>query len=141
MGMKTVKSPGWEGIPPEFYTTFWHLLGQFLLAMINYSIVNGGFLKYVNLALLSVLPKPSKDLTLCCNYRPLSILTTEIKAFARILSSHLEPYMTKLVYCDQTGFIKSRLASDNMRRLLHVINAAKDITSPSTIFILDVEKA
>lgn len=87
MGMKRGKSPRWEGILPEFYTTFWDLLGQFLLGMINYSTVNGGFSKDVNLALLSVLPKPGKGLTLCCNYRPLSILTTEIKAFDRILSS------------------------------------------------------
>lgn len=49
--------------------------------------------------------------------------------------------MIKLVHCDQTGFIKSQLASDNMRQLLHVINAAKDITSPSAIFSLDAEKA
>lgn len=49
--------------------------------------------------------------------------------FAPFLASHLEPFMTKLVHCDQTGFIKSRLASDNMRRLLHIIHAEKDIAS------------
>lgn len=78
--------------------------------MINCSIEKGCFLKYIHLALLSVLAKCGKDPTLCSNYRPLSILTTEIKAFAHILASHLEPYMTILVQCDQTGFIKSRLA-------------------------------
>lgn len=62
MGMKMGKSPGWDGIPPVLYTTFWDLLGQFLLDMINFSIKNSYFL-----ALLSALPKPGKDLTLCSN--------------------------------------------------------------------------
>lgn len=32
------KSPGLDGIPPEFYTTFWHNLGPLLFDMIQASL-------------------------------------------------------------------------------------------------------
>lgn len=69
------------------------------------------------------------------------ILNTEKKVFARVLAIRVELYMTKLIHHDQTGFIKSRLASDNMRRLLHIIHAARDIESPCAVLSLDAEKA
>ena len=31
--MKKWKSPRWDGIPPEFYATFWEELGQYMLDM------------------------------------------------------------------------------------------------------------
>lgn len=47
--------------------------------------------------------------------------------------------MTELVHSDQTGFIKSRLATDNVRRLLHVIDGAQ--SSPAAVLSLDAMKA
>lgn len=49
--------------------------------------------------------------------------------------------MMKLVHSDQTGFIKSRLASDNVRRLLHVIDGAQNLNSPAAVLSLDAMKA
>ena len=109
--------------------------------MIHKAIEVGSFFNDMNAALIAVLPKPNKDATKCGNYRPLSILNAEIKIFARILTSRIEPHIATLINSDQTGFVKSRLASDNVRRLLHVIHAARDIPSPCAILSLDAEKA
>ena len=123
------------------FVTSWSELGQLFLDMLHFSIEKGSFISNANSAIISVLPKPNKDTSLCSNYRPLSILDTEIKAHAKIQAIRLEKIMTKLVHNDQTGFIKSRLASDNMRRLLHVIQAAKDFPSHCAVFSLDATKA
>lgn len=48
-----------------------------------------------------------------------------IRDYAKVLAARLEPYMSSLIHPDQTGFIKSRLASDNVRRLLHIIDFSK----------------
>lgn len=122
--MKRGKSPGWDGIPPELYLSFWDQLGQPLLNMINHSIRVGSFNNSTNMAIITLLPKPNKDLTQCENYRPLSLLNSDVKLFAKVLASRLEAFMTKLVHNDQTVFIKSRLAADNVRRLLHIIHTA-----------------
>ena len=109
--------------------------------MVHKAVEVGAFFNDMNTALIAVLPKPNKDASKCGKYRPLSILNAEIKIFARILAFQLEPHITMLIKNDQTGFVKSRLASDNVQRLLHVIYAAKDIPSPCAVLSLDAEKA
>lgn len=81
------------------------------------AIEAGSSFNDINAALIAMLPKPNKDTTNCGNYRSLSILNAEIKIFARILASRLEPHITTLINCGQTGFVKSRLAFDNMWNL------------------------
>ncbi|KAI9999452.1 hypothetical protein NQD34_018190 [Periophthalmus magnuspinnatus] len=77
--MKQGKSPGWDGIPPEFCLTFWNDLGLLFLKMIWTSIEKGSFINDANQAIITLLPKPNKDQTLCSNYRPLSLLNTDVK--------------------------------------------------------------
>lgn len=139
--MKKGKSPGWDGIPPEFYLFFWEELSKFMLDMIHAAVDRGSFDRDTNSAILTVLPKPNKDPSLCSNYRPLSLLNSEIKIYAKVLASQIETLMTKLVHHDQTGFIKTRHAADNLHRLLHTIYFSKDIKSPCAILSLDSEKA
>ena len=81
--------------------------------------------------------KKDKDPTECANYRPLSLLNTDVKLLAKLLALRLEPLMSKLIHSDQTGFIKSRLSSDNVRRLLHVIDASSEIHIPYGVLSLD----
>lgn len=53
----------------------------------------------------------------------------------------MEKVRPTLVHYDQTGFMKNRFSSDNIRRLLHVIHFAADITSPCAVLSVDAEKA
>lgn len=139
--MQRGKSPGIDGIPPEFYVTLWDQLGPFLLDMILFSIRKGGFSRDVNTALISLLLKKDKDPTDCSSYRPLSLLNSDLKIFAKLLACRLERHMSSLVSPDQTGFIKSRLVEDNVRRLLRIIDAATDNKAPMSVLSLDAMKA
>lgn len=141
LGMCRGKSPGLDGIPPEFYTTFWDQLGPLMFDMIQTSLEAGSFSRDINTAIISLLLKKDKDPQECSNYRPLSLLNADIKIFAKLLARRLQPLMTKLVHCDQTGFIKSRSSSDNMRRLLHIIHSAATSPLPAAVFSLDAMKA
>ena len=59
------KSPGLDGIPPEFYTAFWHSLGPLFLDMIHASLERGAFSRDVNVAIISLLLKKDKDPSEC----------------------------------------------------------------------------
>lgn len=135
--MQRGKSPGIDGIPPEFYVSFWEQLGPFLLDMVIFC----RFSRDVNPALISSLLKRGKDPTDCSSCRPLSLLNSDLKIFAKLLTRRLECYMPSLVNSDQTGFIKSRLAMDNVRCLLHIIDAATDNSTPISVLSLDAMKA
>ena len=77
----------------------------------------------------------------CGSYRPISLITTELKLFAKVLVRRLEKIVGKLIHHDQTGFLKGRLASDNIRRLFHIIHASESAADPAAVFSLDVQKA
>ncbi len=53
----------------------------------------------------------------------------------------MEKVIHSLIKEDQTGFIKGRNASDNMRRLLHILDFADSHPTPCAVFSLDAEKA
>lgn len=57
LSMQRGKSPGLDGIPPEFFATFWDQLGPFLFDMIDFSIKKGELSRDVNTALISLLLK------------------------------------------------------------------------------------
>lgn len=139
--MQRNKSPGLDGIPPEFYVVFWNKLGPLLLDMISASIEKGSFTRDVNTALISLLLKKDKDLTECANYRPLSLLNSDLKIYAKVLARRIQGYLPLLINSDQTGFIKSRLAADNVRRLLHIVDAEIGAKDPSVVLSLDAMKA
>lgn len=139
--MRKGKSPGFDGIPPEVYLTFWDILGPLLLDMFHYSLERGSFSRDVNIAFISLLLKKDKNPNDCASYRPLSLLNADVKIFAKVLARRLQDVMTRLVHCDQTGFIKSRLATDNVRRLLHIVNGASTLESPAAVLSLDAMKA
>ena len=139
--MNRGRSPGLDGIPPELFEAYWPQLGPLLLNMLNFSIKRGSFSASSNIAIISLLLKKGKPSQDCSSYRPLSLLNCEVKLYAKVLATRLEPYMSHLVHHDQTGFIKSRLASDNVRRLLHIIDSASNSEHQNAILSLDAEKA
>ena len=139
--MNRGKSPGLDGIPPELVEAFWPQLGPLVLDMLNFSIDKGSFSASSNIAIISLLRKKGKPPDDCSSYRPLSLLNCEVKLYAKVLATRLERYMPHLVHHDQTGFIKSRLASDNVRRLLHIVDFASDSEDQNAILSLDAEKA
>ncbi len=59
----------------------------------------------------------------------------------KFFASRLEKVIHSLIKEDQTGFIKGRNASDNMRRLLHILDFADSHPTPCAVFSLDAEKA
>lgn len=141
--MNLDKSLGPDGIPIEVYIKFWPELGPMLLKMITTSIAKRSFLKQTNTALISLLLKKHKDPILCSSYRP-SLINADMKIYAKVLVRHLNKYLRELINCDQTGFVKGRFSSDNLRRLLHILHFTPDCSDlliSCGILTLDAEKA
>ena len=69
------------------------------------------------------------------------MLNSDLKIYAKVLARRIQDYLPELINCDQTGFIKSRLAADNVGRLLHVIDAASVKTEPAAVLSLVAMKA
>ncbi len=91
--------------------------------------------------MITVIPKSGKDPSDCANYRPISLINADLKIFSKVLASRLETVIGKIISPDQTGFIKGRVAADNIRRLLHILSAMNRIPPECGLLFLDAEKA
>lgn len=76
----------------------------------------------------------------CDSYRPISLITTELKLSDKVLVKRLDRLVGKFIHHNQTVFLKGRLASDNIRRLFHIIFASELTKDPAAVFILDAQK-
>lgn len=76
----------------------------------------------------------------CANHRPISLINADLKIFSKVLASRIETVVGKIISPDQTGFIRGRLASDNIRRLLHILSATHKIPPACGLLFWDAEK-
>lgn len=127
-----------DGLPPELFLELWDIIGPPLL---DFALNTGSFHHDQNTSLISVLLKKGKPPLRCGSYRPISLITTELKLFAKVLVRRLERFVGKLIHHDQTGFLKGRLASDNIRRLFHIMHASESVEDPAAVFSFDAQKA
>lgn len=118
----------------------WDQVGPLILASINYAIDHGRFHRDQNTSLITLLLKKDKHPYCPKTYRPISLISSELKLFAEVLVKRTEPLIGKLINEDQTGFIKGRQASDNVRRLFHVLTILETCHNPVALFSLDAEK-
>ncbi len=135
------KSPGLDGLPPELYLEIWDLVGIPMLNSFNFAIEHGVFHRDQKTSLISLLLKKGKDPLDCSSYRPISLFPCDLKIYAKVFASRMEKVIHSLIKEDQTGFIKGRNASDNMRRLLHILDFVDSHPTPCAVFSLDAEKA
>ncbi len=95
----------------------------------------------MNTTLISLLPKPNKDHTLPSNYRLISLISVDIKIISKALAHRIEKVTPYIIHPDQTGFIKSREASNNTCRLFSLIHYSSLQQEDTIIATLDAGKA
>uniref|UniRef100_A0A673LNA7 Reverse transcriptase domain-containing protein n=1 Tax=Sinocyclocheilus rhinocerous TaxID=307959 RepID=A0A673LNA7_9TELE len=135
------KSPGSDGIPPELYLALWDTVGALILDSINYALKHKTFHRDQKTTLITLLLKDGKDPMECSSYRPISLICGDIKLYAKALALRSDKVMDKLIHFDQTGFIRGRLAADNVRRLFHILEMAELFTEDWAVLSLDAENA
>ena len=139
--MNNGRTSGPDGLSSEFYKKFSTHLAPLLLDMFNHSLSTGTLPKTLTEASISVILKKDKNPAECSSYRPISLLNVDVKILAKTLARRLEICLPSIISDDQTGFIRGRQLSSNIRRLLNIISAPSNATKPEIVLSLDAEKA
>jgi exonuclease III len=139
--MADSKSPGIDGLPAEFYKTFWPYIKDTLLTMYTWSYEMDQFLGNVQRGIIRLLPKPLLNLLFLCNWRPITLLNVDYKIISKVLANRLKKVINKLVHEDQTGFVKGRYIGISVRTLLEVADYCEDNELPGLLVSLDIQKA
>uniref|UniRef100_A0A8C5WH19 Reverse transcriptase domain-containing protein n=1 Tax=Leptobrachium leishanense TaxID=445787 RepID=A0A8C5WH19_9ANUR len=139
--LKTGKCPGPDGLPAEYYKAFPDELLPHLTSLFSRLRDGEQFHPHTLSATISVIGKPGKDVSDVRNYRPISLLNTDLKILSKILADRLAPLLPALIHSDQVGFIQGREARDATTRVLGAIGLARASSTGLLLLSTDAEKA
>ncbi len=102
--MQNNKSPGSDGITIEFYKIFWN--ETHLINSLNYSFNNENLTTLQKQGIISLIPKPGKNLESLSNWRPISLLNNDYKIATKSIANRIKKILPSTISKSQSGFIK-----------------------------------
>lgn len=139
--MKINKTPGFDGLPIEFYVVLWPDICEMLLKSFNFSLQMGAMSLSQRNGVITLLPKKDKDPLKIQNYRPITLLTVDYKILAKCLANRVKRFIHGLIHSDQSGFLKGRNIGNNVRLIFDIIEYTQTNEIPGAILLLDIQKA
>ena len=136
LAMGKDRTPGCDGLPAEFYSEFWDVIGQTVFNSINEGLETCKLSESQNLAILRLLYKKGEHSCLD-NWRPISLLNTDYKILASVMARRLQPILGRIINKDQTAYIKNRFIGENVRLIYDVISYTDMENIPGAISFLD----
>ena len=134
------KSPGSDGLTSEFFQVFWPLLRNDYLSVILSSLKSNSLPPSFRRAIITLLPKKG-DLADISNWRPVSLLNTDYKIFAKLLAGRLKQCIADVIHKDQSYCVPGRSIYDNVNLIRDAIFYANIENIPLAILNLDQKKA
>lgn len=139
--LKNNKSPGCDGLTAELYKLFANELSPFLTSVIKESINKEALPPTLTQGIITLIPKPKKDLTILDNYRPITLLNNDYKIFAIVFAKRLKECLHSIIDETQSGFMKDRHIMNNIRLVLDLFDYSNLVEHNSFILFLDFYKA
>ena len=122
--MKKEKTPGCDGLPAEFYQTFWSILGCDLVQVFNSCYDSGTLSNSQRLGIISQLYKKG-DATDPDNWRPISLLCADYKILSKTLANRLLLVIGNVINPDQTCGVPGRFIGENVAVMLENVRGVR----------------
>ena len=137
--MQTGKSSGSDGLPTEFYLTFWDSLCDSLVLVFNERFRLGVLSDSQHKGLLRLIHKRDER-NLAKNWHPISLLNTDYKLPSKVME-RLKAVMSSIVHQDQTCSVPGRSIFSNLQLVCYVLDMIAKTDETGILVTLDQEKA
>jgi hypothetical protein len=134
------RSPGPDGWTTEFFISFFDLVGEDLLKMVEDSRRNGKLCGGLNSTFLALIPKVNKPKSFD-DYRPISLCNLIYKVISKILANRIKPFLSKCLSSEHLGFLKGRRIQDAIGSAHETLHSIKKKNIKSLVLKLDLKKA
>ena len=134
------KSPGVDGLSYEFYRTFWESMGPDLVSVLNASRLSGQLSLSQRTGIITLLYKKGDKLD-PKNWRPITLLCTDYKILAKVLTGRLAKVISHVVSPCQTCGVPGRFSGEVVRLIQDCIDYANSTNLGGALLSLDQEKA
>ena len=102
--MPNNKTPVNDGLRKELFEAFWNELKDSLLKLIYHAKTYNEFSTSKRQAVIKLLEKKDRDKRLIKNWRPISLLNTDLKIFLKALAAKLKSVLLSLITLQQTAY-------------------------------------
>ena len=109
------RTPGNDGLSPEFYITFWPIIGKIVTNSLNAAYLTSRLSNSQRQGVITLIEKKGKEKRRIENWRPITLLNTDYKIASKCISMRIEKHLDTLVHETQTAFIKNRQIADGIR--------------------------
>lgn len=135
------KAPGTDGIPPEYYRMFWHLLARYYCQSLDYSIQNGRMTDSQKRGIITLVPKKDVDRRRINNWRPITLRNADYKIYTKALALRIQRVIVRLVTKNQTGFLPGRFIGDSVRAAEDALEIIQEEHPGGMLVALDFNRA
>eukprot|EP00253_Pinus_taeda_P020601 PITA_20601 len=135
--MDSDKAPGPDKFTIHFYKTCWEIIKEDLLKMIK------GFMKKAkvgggtNSTYLALIPKETNPETFA-RFRPISLCNASYKILSKLLATRMKPLLSRLISCNQGGFVEGRHILDNVIQVQETIHTSNQRKEKGMLINLDM---
>ena len=137
------KVPGCDGLPYEFYTRFWSVVGQPLTEALNeaFGEDDGQLCDSMREGRIVLVYKGKGSRELVKSYRPITLLNCDYKLLAKAITRRFERVVGSVVDSTQTAFIPGRWIGDNVQYHLEECDYLEATGQPGCLLMLDFQQA
>ena len=140
-GTKNNKTPGPDGLPTEFYKTFFDLTAPILLEVFDEIVGKQALPQSMLESIVVLINKEGNPLDMS-NKRPISLLNTDYKLFASVLKEKVfSNVLDSIISREQLCSVQGRSIQDGLCLMRDVIDYYRDSSSNVCAVSLDQRKA
>ena len=138
---KLNKCPGIDGLPYEFYLTFWDEIKEPFLEVANEILTKGLILNARQRRTIITLVHKKGSMEDLEMWRPISLLCCDFKILAKAMSIRLKQALPFIINRNQTCGIPGRQIFDNLLTTRDILDFASKRHEPGYILSFDFHKA
>jgi exonuclease III len=135
------KSPGTDGFNNEFYKEHWQIIKKYVIKSMNHSLKRGKLNLSQRRGIISLIPKPQKDLEELKNWRPITLLNQDYKYLTKAIANRIQKLLPNIIEPDQGGFVPGRYIGCNIQRIMNTFETCKEENIKGVLVNIDFEKA
>ena len=128
------KSPGLDGLAYEVYLRMSHMFFPVLTNVFNHWFAQGAIPGSITKGVITLLKKEGSHVREeVDDYRPITLLNTELKILALVLANRLQLVISDLIGPEQNYAVKGRSIRDNLHLVRQILEGIKDDTKAALI--------
>ena len=135
------KSPGIDGLGSEFYICFKEILTKILKGIFKEIFEKEEVNERMGMGITKLIYKKKGEKVDLKNYRPITMLNTDLKILAKVLANRLKEVMPSIIETNQAYGVKGRDIADITMSIRDTIWYMKEKKEDGYVISLDFEKA